>query len=146
MTVPRATGLRAKVLPAPADHQPAAVLIVEDEMLIALATSSILSELGYEVTGIASSAEAAYQAAAARVPDLVLMDITLRGAVDGIEAGRVLKERFGVPILFVTAHSDGPTIDRAKTAGPIGYLIKPFSPKQLEQAVERAIEAAGRAS
>lgn len=141
-TIPCTMGLRAEVLPEPANRQPTAVLIVEDEMLIALATSSILSDLGYMVTGIAPSAEAAYQAAAERVPDLVLMDITLRGTVDGIDAALSLKNRFGVPSLFVTAHSDGPTMDRAKAADPIGYLIKPFSPRQLEKAVEQAVAAA----
>lgn len=110
-------------------------------MLIALATSSILAELGYAVTGLAPSAEAAYSAAAEHRPDLVLMDITLRGGVDGIEAARALKDRFDVPILFVTAHADGPTMDRAKTIDPIGYLIKPFSPRQLEKAVASAVGA-----
>jgi two-component system, response regulator PdtaR len=120
-------------------------LIVEDEMLIALATSAILAELGYQVTGVAPSADAAYRAAVEHRPDLVLMDITLQGETDGIEAARELKGRFGVPILFVTAHADGPTMDRAKTIDPVGYLIKPFSPRQLERAVASAIHASGRA-
>lgn len=114
-------------------------------MLIALATSAILVELGYVVSGVVPSAEAAYRAVAEHRPDLVLMDITLQGGVDGIDAARELKDRFGVPIIFVTAHADRPTMDRAKKVDPIGYLIKPFSPKQLEKAVASASKASGRA-
>src|SRR3546814_15030149 len=99
-------------------------------MLIALATSAILAELGYHVTGVAASAEAVYRAAAEHRPDLVLMDITLRGETDGIDAARELKDRFGVPILFDTGHADGPTVDGARKIDPAGLLIKLFSPRQ----------------
>ena len=119
------------------------VLIVEDEALIALWTSEALSDLGYEVTGIAATAEAALRSAAEHRPDVALMDITLSGSADGIAAARSLKDRFGIPTLFATAHADSATKKRAETATPIGYLVKPFSPAQLENALARACDAIG---
>lgn len=120
------------------------ILVVEDEMLIALSTSDMLSDLGYEVIGIAATAEAAMRSAGARRPDLVLMDIRLRDGSDGIEAARSLKHWFGVPVLFVTAYADSPTMERAAETGPIGYLIKPFSPRQLKDAVSAALKGRKR--
>lgn len=114
------------------------ILIVEDEMLTALAASATLSELGYTVVDAVPTAAAALRAAATRRPDLVLMDITLQGGTDGIAAAGLLKEQFGLPILFVTAHSESPTRDRAAAIGPVGYLLKPYSPQQLGMAVAGA--------
>lgn len=124
--------------------RPASILIVEDEMLIALFTSATLSDLGYSVIGIAATAEAALQSAAEHRPDLVLMDITLRGQRDGIDAAQLLRERLGIPILFLTAHADGATMERAAMVEPVGYLVKPFSPRQLGEAVSGALDGAGR--
>ena len=70
------------------------------------------------------------------------MDITLRGEVDGIAAARSLQERLGVPILFVTAHADAPTLARARAINPAGYLLKPFTAHQLETAVRKALASA----
>ncbi|WP_119461002.1 response regulator [Rhodospirillaceae bacterium SYSU D60014] len=120
--------------------KPASILIVEDEVLIALFTSATLSDLGYDVIGIAKTAEDALQTANRHRPDLVLMDITLRGQGDGIEAAQRLKEHLGVPVLFVTAHADGTTMERAAAAKPAGYLVKPFSPRQLGEAVSGALD------
>lgn len=117
----------------------AAILVVEDEALNALYISSVLEVCGYEVIGVTGTAADALKVAADRVPDLVLMDITLRGEVDGIVAARSLQERLNVPILFVTAHADAPTLARARAINPAGYLIKPFTADQLEAAVRAAL-------
>lgn len=124
--------------------RPASILIVEDEMLIALSTSATLSDLGYEVIGIAATAEDALRSAARQRPDLVLMDITLRERGDGIEAAQRLKEQLGIPVLFVTAHADGATMERAAALKPVGYLVKPFSPRQLGEAVSGALDGTVR--
>ncbi|WP_162912900.1 response regulator [Rhodospirillaceae bacterium SYSU D60014] len=114
-------------------------MIVEDEALNALYIASVLEVCGYDIIGVAATAAGALEAAADRVPELVLMDITLRGDVDGIAAARSLQERLDVPILFVTAHADAPTLERARATNPVGYLIKPFTSRQLEEAVEDAL-------
>lgn len=117
----------------------ARILVVEDEALNALYISSVLEVCGYDVIGVTATAAGALEAAADRPPDLVLMDITLRGEIDGIAAARSLQERLGVPILFVTAHADAPTLERARATNPAGYLIKPFTARQLEIAVRDAL-------
>lgn len=123
-------------------RETAAILIVEDEALNALYISSVLEVCGYEVIGVTATAAEALDLAAGQVPDLVLMDITLRGEVDGIAAARSLQERLGVPILFVTAHADAPTLARARAINPAGYLLKPFTAQQLETAVRKALASA----
>lgn len=123
-------------------RETAAILIVEDEALNALYISSVLEVCGYEVIGVTATAAEALDLAAGHVPDLVLMDITLRGEVDGIAAARSLQERLGVPILFVTAHADAPTLARARAINPAGYLLKPFTARQLETAVRKALASA----
>jgi CheY-like chemotaxis protein len=123
-------------------RETAAILIVEDEALNALYISSVLEVCGYDVIGVTATAAEALDLAAGHVPDLVLMDITLRGEVDGIAAARSLQERLGVPILFVTAHADAPTLARARAINPAGYLLKPFTAHQLETAVRKALASA----
>ena len=114
------------------------ILVVEDELLIALNIATVLNQSGYEVIGIAGTMADAVRIAAERAPDLALMDVTLEGRGDGVETARQLQDRFATPILFVTAHSDRGTLDRVRALNPRGWLLKPFSPRQLEQAVEAA--------
>lgn len=113
------------------------VLIVEDEALVALDMAMILNSAGYQVMGTkptGNSALVALNAAAADgiVPDLVLMDIALRGVIDGIETTKLIKSKYpGVPVAFVTGQADPITRVRAEATGPAGYLLKPFTPEQL---------------
>jgi DNA-binding NarL/FixJ family response regulator len=117
------------------------ILIVEDEPLVALGMSGSLEQAGFKVVGVVSSAAQAIDTVSRLRPGMVLMDITLRGPTDGIEAARLLQERFGVPVLFVTGHSDTATKARALAATrACGYLVKPFSAGQLTDAVSRAID------
>src|SRR5579862_7113502 len=113
------------------------VLVVEDEGIIAHDISSRLQALGHEV--IASVATAAEALAKAGEADIVLMDIRLDGRVDGIEAAAGIRERFRKPVIFLTSHADRATLDRAKIAGPFGYIVKPLSPASLHTSIEMAL-------
>ncbi|HEY6562337.1 MAG TPA: response regulator [Polyangiaceae bacterium] len=112
------------------------VLIVEDERIVANDLQQTLAELGYDAFGIASSADEAVARASERCPDIVLMDIRLKGARDGIEAAALLRERFGTPVVYLTAHADEATVERAKKTEPLGYLVKPVKAAELHSALE----------
>jgi hypothetical protein len=122
----------------------ARILIVEDEALNALYIASALEACGHAVFGIAATAEEALSLAADEAPDLVVMDITLRGEIDGVAAARALKERLDIPIVYVTAHSDRPTMQRAQSTDPAGYLLKPFTARQLQLTIEEALSQKAR--
>ncbi len=115
------------------------ILIVEDEGIVARETEFRLKDLGYTVCGIvASGAEAIKKAEKAR-PDVVLMDIMLKGEMDGIEAAEQIHSKLSVPVVYVTAHADETTLQRAKRTEPMGYLLKPFNERELHAAIEIAI-------
>ncbi len=123
------------------------ILIVEDEAIVALGMSVALEDAGIAVAGIVDTGDAALRNAARRRPALALMDINLRGPIDGIEAARQLGERFGVPVLYVTGQADEATKTRALgITTPCGYLLKPFTPECLVAAVRAAFDhtAGGR--
>ncbi len=115
------------------------ILIVEDEMVVALDIEQRLIRLGYVVVGQAASADAALAIAARERPDLVLMDIRLKGPRDGIEAAWELRERLHQPVVFLTAHADEFTLERAKVSEPFGYILKPFDDRDLRTVIEMAI-------
>ena len=115
------------------------VLVVEDEWLISIQLEQTLTKAGFEVVGTAGSAADAVALAGRERPDLVLMDIRLRGPVDGIEAAREILDRFGVRSLFVSAHSDPATVARGGAARPAGWLSKPFTEAELLRAVRAAL-------
>ncbi|MDM7925528.1 MAG: PAS domain S-box protein [bacterium] len=115
------------------------ILIVEDERIAAEDLRLTLSQLGYEVAGLASSGEEALRLAGLRHPDLVLMDIVLKGPLNGIGTARAMTERFGLPVVYVTAFSDADTIERIKSTHPYGYLHKPFDFKELHVVIETAL-------
>ena len=115
------------------------VLIVEDEALVAEDLRQTLDTLGYDAFAVAASADDAIAYAAQRCPDVVLMDIRIKGARDGIETAAILRERFDVPIVFLTAHGDTGTFERATKAAPYGYLLKPVKASELRSAIEIAL-------
>jgi DNA-binding NtrC family response regulator len=98
-----------------------------------------LAELGFEVAGWAATGEDAVRLAEEAHPDLVLMDIRIRGEMDGIEAAQVIRERAEIPVVFVTAFADADTLARAKAVEPLGYIVKPFSDRDLETSIELAL-------
>ena len=115
------------------------ILIVEDENIVALDMRMRLESMGYRVVDVVDTAALALERAAELSPELVLMDIKLKGDQDGIEAASQLRERSEVPVIFVTAFTDERTLDRAKRASPYGYIVKPFHERELRIAIELAI-------
>jgi len=107
------------------------VLIVEDEAIVAKDIAASLTRLGHVVVGRASTGEAAIELAGNAGPDVVLMDINLKGRMDGIEAAKVIRERYHLPVVYLTAYSDDATFQRAKVTDPYGFLIKPFEEREL---------------
>lgn len=111
------------------------ILIVEDDHVVAIATGGLLRSLGYDVVGIADTGNDAAALAEAKRPDLVLMDIRLRGEMDGITAARLIQGRFDVPIVFVTAFDADDVRQRAQDVGACGYVTKPYLPQVLEAVI-----------
>jgi PAS domain S-box-containing protein len=117
----------------------AAILVVEDERVVARDIEESLVRMGYEVVGLAASSSECLAHAEERRPDLVLMDIRIEGTLDGIETARILRSRFGVPVIFLTAYADDRTVARAKETEAHGYILKPFRAGELKSAVEIAL-------
>lgn len=115
------------------------ILVVEDEAIVAADLEERLSALGYSVFGVAATGMEAIGRAEANPPDLVLMDVVLRGAMDGIEAASKIRERADTPIVFLTASGDKETLDRLRNRITDGYIRKPFDDRTLEMAIELAI-------
>jgi light-regulated signal transduction histidine kinase (bacteriophytochrome) len=115
------------------------ILIVEDEGVLAFQLALDLERMGHTVAGIYASGEEALQGMETARPDLVLIDIKLQGEIDGIETAGHMHQRYGIPIIFMTAHSEESTIERAKLTEPYGYLLKPINPGELQIAVEVAV-------
>ena len=115
------------------------VLVVEDERIVAMDLQQILTLLGYDAYAIASSANEAFARASEKRPDVVLMDIRIKGQLDGIRTAAILREKFDVPVIYLTAHADDATIARAKKTTPHGYLLKPVKSGELKSAVEVSI-------
>ncbi|MDZ7261538.1 MAG: PAS domain S-box protein [candidate division KSB1 bacterium] len=116
----------------------AKVLVVEDENIVAMDIQNTLKKLGYVVTAIASSGEEAIQKAAETQPELVLMDIVLKGSMDGVAAAEQIRARFNIPVIYLTAYADEDTLQRAKITEPFGYILKPFNDRELHTAIEMA--------
>ena len=112
------------------------VLVVEDEGIIARDITNMLEQLGYEVSGEAGTSAEAIELASSTATDLVLMDIKLRGAADGIQTAADIREQFGIPVIFLTSHADSETLRRANGTQPFGYVVKPFNEADLKVAVE----------
>jgi two-component system, response regulator PdtaR len=119
--------------------RPVRVLLVEDEILTAMDIEYILQQLGYEVCGIAASAPEAVQAADDLRPDLVLMDIRLAHGTDGIQAAGDIRTRLGIASLYLSAHTDAATLNRAQATQPLGFIAKPYTQAQLEAALRAAV-------
>ena len=107
------------------------VFIVEDNPMIGEILTDKITRLGYEICSVVRTGEEAIEYCRHNRPDLVIMDITLEGEMDGIEAGKQIREQFGIPFVFVTAHVLAGIPDRVKEAGPSGYIAKPFSNDEI---------------
>lgn len=125
---------------APRPAKPVRILIVEDEQIIAINLRESLESLGYVVPAIAATAEKAIERATELRPNLVLMDIRLKGAMDGIQAAEQIWNTLQIPVIYVTGHSDQSTLERAKVTAPFGYLLKPIKEKEIYVAIETALQ------
>ena len=115
------------------------ILVVEDERVVALDISQTLTDLGFSVLGVAGTGEEALVAAENGKPDLVIMDIRLGGELDGIQVAGQLHDRWGIPVIYLTAHSDADVVQRAKMTEPLGFIVKPFDERALYTSVETAL-------
>ena len=114
------------------------ILVVEDQRLIAADIENTLKKLGYVVVGNVASGEDAISQSEQVRPELVLMDVRLRGELDGIHAAEIIRDRFNLPVVYLTAYADEDTILRAKKTTPYGYLVKPFNERELRATIEIA--------
>lgn len=114
-------------------------MIVEDEVIVALDIQDRLTELGYDVVGLTDRGEEALALVETIQPDLVLMDIRLKGSMDGITTAQVIRQRWRIPVIYLTAFSEDNTLERAKVTEPSGYIIKPFEDREIQAAIEMAL-------
>jgi DNA-binding LytR/AlgR family response regulator len=115
------------------------ILIVEDEPFIAENLQEMLSIFGHENTEIANSANQAIKAIKVSRPDLVLLDVKIKGDQDGIELGGIIKEQYQLPFVYITSYSDKETVNRAKHTQPLGFIVKPFTKDDVYAAIEVAL-------
>ena len=115
------------------------ILVVEDESVVAKDIQWSLKSLGYSICAWASSGEEALEKVEALKPDLVLMDIVLKGGVDGVEAAERIRTNFDIPVVYLTAYADEHTLQRAKVTEPFGYILKPFEERELHTTIEVAL-------
>lgn len=115
------------------------IMVVEDERVVAKDLEVTLRRLGYEVCLTAASGEAAVEMVESSRPDLVLMDVRLRGGMDGVEAARLIQFRHDLPVVYLTAFADEVTLRRSLETQPYGYLVKPFREKELHATIETAL-------
>ncbi|PKL58382.1 MAG: two-component system response regulator, partial [Methanomicrobiales archaeon HGW-Methanomicrobiales-5] len=117
----------------------ATIFIAEDELIEAEDIRTTLEKQGYPVAGIARSGESVLELLKVIKPDLVLMDIHLAGALDGIDTAEKIRNLYNIPVIFLTAHADDTTLARAKITEPYGYVLKPFDERELHSAIEMAL-------
>src|SRR5678815_1855683 len=115
------------------------MLVVEDERIVSLDLQRRLKSMGYEVAGSAVAGEEAIQKAETLRPDMILMDIMLDGQLDGIQAAEIIRSRFSIPVIYLTAYADTATLERAKITEPFGYILKPFEERELHGHIEIAL-------
>jgi len=136
MSMPRG---QLEMGPEPQASKPAVILVVEDDAMVATYIKDVLEDAGFTVAGVASSGAEALSIADETKPQLALVDICLAGPVDGVDLACRLRERFDLPAIFLSGLADPNTIERARTARPLGFLAKPFLPSQVFNAIERAL-------
>lgn len=115
------------------------ILVVEDESIVSKDIQHSLKKLGYNVVGAASTGEKALELARTEHPDIVLMDIMLKGDMNGIETAEIIRQELSIPVVFLTAYADESTLSKAKVTEPYGYIIKPFKEIDVHTSIEMAI-------
>ena len=115
------------------------ILVVEDESIVSKDIQHSLKKIGYNIVGAASTGEKAIELALSEKPDLILMDIMLKGPMNGIEAADIIKKEMSIPVIFLTAYADESTLAKAKITEPYGYILKPFKEIDIQTSVEMAM-------
>ncbi|HEX7468021.1 MAG TPA: response regulator, partial [Methanobacterium sp.] len=115
------------------------ILIVEDEIIIAADLKVRLENLGYNIFGISATGNDAIRKTGETHPDLVLMDIMLKGDMDGIDTAQKIRDLYDIPVIYLTAYFDDEILNRAKITEPFGYILKPFEDMRIQSAVEMAV-------
>ncbi|MCK4270993.1 MAG: response regulator [Methanogenium sp.] len=115
------------------------ILVVEDEFITGADIQSSLQQMDYDVPVVVDTGEDAIKMSGEMMPDIVLMDISLKGEMDGIEAAEQIRERYGIPVVYLTAHSDDATMEKATSTEPFGYLIKPLEDRTLVATIRMAL-------
>lgn len=115
------------------------IMLVEDEIIVAADVKMRLENMGYEVLDVVDTGEDAIQAAGEGRPNLILMDIVLKGEMDGIEAAQKIRDLYNIPIIYLTAYSDTKILERAKITEAFGYVLKPFEDREVQSAIEMAL-------
>lgn len=115
------------------------ILVVEDESIVSKDIQHSLKKLGYHVVGAAATGEKALELAREEHPDIVLMDIMLKGEMNGIQTAEIIRSEMSIPVVFLTAYADESTLSKAKVTEPYGYIIKPFKEIDLHTSIEMAI-------
>lgn len=115
------------------------ILVVEDEFIVAADIRMTLQKLNYSVTSTVNNGEDALKKVLFEKPDLILMDITLKGELDGIETAKIIMAQHGLPVIYLSALNDERTLDRALSTKPYGYLIKPFAAVELQTVIKSAL-------
>ena len=116
------------------------IAVVEDEGIVAMDISKCLTSLGYDVTFISDSGEKVLELVKESLPDLILMDVELKGKLNGLDTARLLREKYSIHIVFLTAFEDETTLNRIGELSPDGYLVKPFEDDQLENTLKRVLK------
>ena len=119
------------------------IMIVENEAVVALDIENLLLTVGFQIAAVVCTGREAIQMAEETIPDLVLVDIGLKGPMDGIELAQALREGFNIPIVYLTARTDEQTLARAELTRPLGYITKPFGQAELLSSIELALQIGG---
>jgi len=112
------------------------IMIVEDEGVVSIDIRNMLKNAGYGIAAVAFQGEEAVRKAEQSTPDLILMDIGLKGEIDGIEAARKIRDRFQIPVVFLTGFADEATVAKAQEVNPSGFIIKPINEEELKKTLE----------
>jgi FOG: CheY-like receiver len=115
------------------------ILVVEDEGIIGLNIKKKLKSFGYTVPAIVATGEEAIKMAEITFPDLILMDVRLKGNMDGMETAEEIRKNFDIPVIYLTAYSDDEVLEKAKKTEPYGYIVKPFKANDLRSNIEIAL-------
>ncbi len=120
------------------------ILVVEDESIVAKDIQVCLRKLGYDVTGVVDTGERAIEMVEQNTPDLIMMDIMLKGDISGVQAAEAIRKKNDIPVIFLTAYTDKDTVNKAKETEPYGYIIKPFKEIDIQTAIEIALYKHGK--